>query len=78
MAQRYGGKYSPNGSGAAPQTQHNSTVRADVAAPTDRRPILLVIVSLAFAVAGFLADARGLLFGLAGNGFPAAVSMADA
>lgn len=68
MAQRYGGKYSPNGSGAAPQTQHDSIVRADAAPLTDRRPILLVIVSLAFAVTGFLGDARGLIFGLAATG----------
>lgn len=68
MAQRYGGKYSPTGTGAAPQTQHDTVVRADAAPPTDRRPILLVIVSLAFAVTGFLGDARGLMFGLAATG----------
>jgi hypothetical protein len=68
MAQRYGGKYSPGAQGAAPQTQHDSTVRADAAPPSDRRPILLVIVSLAFAVTGFLDDARGLVFGLAATG----------
>lgn len=68
MAQRYGGKYSPNGSGAVPQTQHDSMLRADATPTTDRRPILLVIVSLAFAVTGFLGDARGLIFGLAATG----------
>ena len=68
MAQRYGGKYSPNGSGAVPQSQHDSMVRADAAPPSDRRPILLVIVSLAFAATGFMADARGLVFGLGSTG----------